>query len=144
MFRLTSSNNFEDITSNEKLNALFIVTLVKMNENFRTRILNEYQIDLNWQKINFVLDIENDVNLSFSWKSDLIFRTKFIVDSHVYEIQRLCIFYLIVTNILKMIYDEDHDDFARCYEKIFVSYYIRELTRYLRVYLKYCSKCQIF
>lgn len=141
--RLASSNNKDTIKNNE-LNALFIVALVKMNDNFRIRILNEYKTNLNWQKISFVLDIENDVNLLFSRENDLIFRTKFIVDPYVYEARRLCISYSIMTNILKMAHDEGYDDFARCYEKVFASYYIRDLTRYLRNYLKHYSKCQIF
>ena len=42
------------------------------------------------------------------------------------------------------IHDENHVEFARCYEKITSFYYIRDLFRYLRNFLKHCFKCQIF
>ena len=51
---------------------------------------------------------------------------------------------LTINLILTTIHDENHVEFARCYEKITSFYYIRDLSRYLRDFLKYCFKCQIF
>ena len=53
-------------------------------------------------------------------------------------------FILSSKNVLKFIHNENHIDYARCYDKIFVSYYIRELFKYFRNYLKHCSKCLIY
>ena len=44
-----------------------------------------------------------------------------------------------------MIYDEiEHVDYVKCFEQIASSWYIREFSRYLREYLKYCFHCQIY
>ena len=51
----------------------------------------------------------------------------FIIDFHAYKSRKLCILYLIIANILKIIYNKDHNDFTQCYEKILTFYYIRNL-----------------
>ena len=147
LFKLASINIIIDIThEKDELNALFIIVVVNLNEIFRKRIIDEYTIDLNWKKISQVLNsnnfsIENSVKLSFYKKNGLIFR----FDDHVYESHRLCISWSVIKNILKIVHDNDtHSEFARCYEKIVSFYYIRDLIRYLRNYLKHCSKCQIY
>ena len=137
--------NTKSFINENELNILFIVSLIKMNKVFRKRIIDDYKNDLNWQKIEIILNIENDVKLSFSQKNDLIFKTNdFIIDFHAYESRKLCISHSMIKNILKMIHNENHDDFARCYEKISTFYYIKDLIQYLREYFKHCSKCQIF
>ena len=134
--------NMKLFANENELNALFIVSLMKINEVFRKRIIDDYKNDLNWQKIEIILNIENDVKLSFSRKNDLIFKIDdFIIDFHVYESRRLCISHSIVANILKMIHDENHDDFARYYKKISIFYYIRSLIKYFQKYFKHCLKC---
>ena len=91
------------------------------------------------------VDDENVAKLFFYKKNDLIFRSNnFIIDNHVYEFRRFCIFHFVVSNILRLIHDDEHANYAKCFEKMFVSYYIRDLFRYLRDYLKHCSKCQMY
>ena len=51
-----------------KLNVLFIASLIEMNEFFRKRIIVEYENDLNWKKIDVILNVENDVIFSFCRK----------------------------------------------------------------------------
>ena len=137
-----------DATDEDELDTLFITSLIELDEAFRKKIIDEYAIDLNWQKINKVLDsaIENDTKLSFYRENDLIFRDDDLVDTdfNSYETRRLCISYLAINDILKMIHDEDHSDFAKNYDKISASWYIRDLAKYLRDYLKHCSECQIY
>ena len=144
--RLAFVNTAAKFFANEnELNVLFTASLVKMNEAFRKRVIDDYKSDLNWQKIEAILDIEDGVKLSFFRKNSLIFRTDgFITDSYAYEPRKLCISHSVVANILKMIHDEDHEGFARYYEKISTSYYIRSLIKYFREYLKHCSECQVF
>ena len=149
LFRLAFANieiRIEAIDVEEKLDALFIISLVELDEDFRQKIIESYTSDFNWQKINSVLDIENEIRFSFYRENDLIFRDDDLIDTRLnsYEIKRLCISYFVVNDILKMIHDEDHVEYARSYEKINASWYIRELTKYLRNYLKHCSKCQIY
>ena len=125
----------------DKLNALFIIAVIDLNEVFRKRIMNEYIIDLNWKKISQILNsnnIENSAKLLLYQENDLIFR----FDNHVYKSHRLCISWSVIKNILKTAHDNDtHFEFARCYEKIVFFYYIRDLIKYFRDYLKHCSKC---
>ena len=45
-----------------------------------------------------------------------------------------------IKNVLKMTHNETHFDFVKCYEKMILLYYIRDLIRYLRNYLKHCFK----
>ena len=147
--RLTSTNIIElthqQLVANDELDIFFTTSLIEMNDEFRNKIFKNYQIDLNWQKINATLSIENGAKLSFYRKNELIYRSDdFIIESHAYELKRLCIFHSIIEDILKMIHDENHLSFVRCYEKIIAFYYIRDLSRYFRDYFKHCPKCLIF
>ena len=128
--------------ANEKeLDALFIVSLIEMNEFFRKRIIANYESDLNWKRIFSILNVENDVVLFFCRENDLIFR---IDDFELYDTRRFCIFHSIIKDIFQLVHDEEHFEYARFYEKIFVNYYIREFSQYLRDYLKHCFECQIY
>ena len=126
---------------------------MKIDEDFRRKLVVDYQIDFNWKKIFLILNqqnknAENNVKLFFYRKfTNLIFRfDDFTIDDHVYEPRRLCIFQSIVQNILVAAHVENdsHFEFVRCYEFIFVFYYICELFKYFRNYLKHCFKCLIY
>ena len=145
LFKFVSINIIIDTTHDEnELDALFITAVIDLNKVFRKKIMNKYNIDLNWKKISHILNansIENNAKLSFYRENDFIFR----FDDHVYKSHRLCILWSVIKNILKTAHDNDtHFEFARCYEKIVSFYYIRGLIRYLRNYLKHCLKCQIY
>ena len=125
--------------------------LIEMNADFKQRILDDYKIDLNWQRVTFVLEANDNHDESvailsfYKEENDLIFRfDDYIIESHDYESNRLCISHSIIQEILKMTHDDSHLEYARCYDQIVFSYYIRDLSRYLRDYLKHCSKCQIY
>ena len=143
-----ASDNVNSLLSDEGvLDALFIISLVEMNEDFRKRILDEYKIDLNWKRIVETLenDSENAVKLSFYRDHELIFRfDDFTIEDHVYESRRLCISHSMINDILDLAHNDEHFDFARCFDRISASWYIRDLSRYLRDYLKHCSQCQIY
>ena len=150
-FKLVSVNtnrllwkSFTTKTEENVFDALFIVSLIEMNVVFRKKILIDYKTNLNWQKISAIFDakeVESDFALSFYRKNDFIFRKDEFI---IYGTSRLCIFHFVIKDILKLIHNERHIDFARCYDKISVSYYIRELFKYFRNYLKHCSKCLIY
>ena len=80
----------------------------------------------------------------FFRQNDFIFKFENVINDHVYQTCRLCIFSSTIQQILEIVHNDNHSKFARCYEKIFSIYYIRDLSRYLRNFLKYCSKCQIY
>ena len=165
LFKLFSDNNSQKFFANDELNALyifpkpsakksfaniilFITFLIKMNSKFKRRILKKYKSDLNWQRIFIILnenDGENAVKLPFYQKNDLIFRSDQNIKSHDYQSRRLCISHSIIKNILNIAHNEDiHSEYARCYKTVSFNYYIRDLTKYLKNYLKHCSKCQVF
>ena len=60
------------------------------------------------------------------------------------QFSRLYIFSSTIQNILVTTYNDNHSNFARYHKKITFIYYIRNLTRYFRDYLKHCSICQIY
>ena len=145
-----SSDNAEPKTAenDDELDALFTASLVEMNEAFRKRIVDDYKSDLNWQRITNILDNgdEDAAKLPFCRGEDgLIFRSDgFTTGDHAYEPRRLCIPHPVIQNILHQAHDDGHAGYAKCYERISASYYIRGLSRYLRDYLKHCPECQIF
>ena len=60
-------------------------------------------------------------------------------------IRRLCIPAAVVKDVLAVAHTaEGHMGFARCYERVAGSWYIRGLTRYLRDYLKHCPECLVY
>lgn len=60
-------------------------------------------------------------------------------------VKRLCIPESVVKDILDIAHTaEGYLGFARCYERVATSWYIRGLTRYLRDYLKHCSECLVY
>ena len=60
-------------------------------------------------------------------------------------VRRLCIPAAVVKDVLAVAHTaEGHMGFARCYERVAGSWYIRGLTRYLRDYLKHCPECLVY
>jgi hypothetical protein len=143
LFRLASDND-ENISNSSELNALFIITLIEMNSAFRKKIIAEYFKNKRWIKILHSFE-KKDFNLSFTLNNDLIYRFDNIALEHVYESIRLCISSNAVLDILSMTHSHNHhSEFVKSYDIIFVSWYIHELTKHFREYLRHCSKCQIF
>ena len=149
--RLASDNTNAPVARNSdegELDALFTTSLVEMEEGFRNRILDGYKTDLNWQKISQVLDAggEDAAKLPFyRGENGLIFRSDdFTTGDHAYEPRRLCIPHPVVPDILRLAHDDGHAGYAKCFEEVSASYYIRGLSRYLRDYLKHCPECQVY
>ena len=150
LFRLIN-DNINIFDHDGELNALFTVSLMKMNSDFKQRILNDYKSNFNWQRIFEQLDVNENNEivvklLFYRKKNDFIFRfDDFTIDDHVYELRRLCISHSIIKNILQLTHNEKkHLDYVKCFERLTFSWYIRGLSRYLRNYLKHCSKCQMY
>jgi hypothetical protein len=145
LFRLVNENDEYNIFESKELDALFIIVLIEMNSAFKKKIIVEYFKNKRWIKILHTLEKKN-INLSFELnKDDLIYRTNHVAIEHVYESKRLCIFVNIISDILKMIHFHNHHfEFVKCYDIIFVSWYIHELSKHFKEYLRHCSNCQIF
>ena len=68
LFRFVNVNinrSLKKIVDEKKLNALFIASLIKINSNFKSRIIANYKFNLNWQRILAILNINvnNDENI---------------------------------------------------------------------------------
>jgi hypothetical protein len=148
------------------------ITLIKINSDFRQRIINEYFKNEAWKKIIILIDqnaklkkdaaelsfvrefrtvsresnsyitsdIDSSVNNSTSNHSDdsnLIYH----VNKFTRE-KRLCILSDCVSNILTITHEQEHSNSKVCFEIISRSWYIKELIRALREYIRHCSQCQ--
>ena len=89
-------------------------------------------------------NVENDAKIFFFRQNNFIFKFENVIDDHVYQICRLYIFLSTIQQVFEIAHNDNHSKFVRYYEKIFLFYYIRDLSRYLQDFLKYCSKCQIY
>ena len=145
------NTNIDIVFDEKKLNALFIVVLMKIEKDFRRKLVANYFNDFHWKKIFVVLNqqnknVENNVKLFFYKKiNELIFRSNdFIIENHVYESRRFCVLHVAIENVFAVVHDDNHFDFARCYEKITIFYYIHDFFKFLRNYLKHYFKCQTY
>ena len=59
------------------------------------------------------------------------------------ELRRLCIFDSCVKDVMKIVHDNDHSEFVKCFEMISQAWYIRKLIKALKNYIKHCSKCLV-
>jgi putative transposase len=142
--RLDSENN--ELTSDSKeLNALLITTLIEMNDDFRNKVISKYFSNLKWKKIQDTLEWNSSIKLLFVIDNQLIYRIDQIVIEHVYESRKLCISANIVRDILHLThFDNYYSEFVKCFDIVSSSWYIHELFKHLREYLRHCSQCQIF
>ena len=143
LFRLsTKSQTLDD--SESELNVLFIASLVEMTSEFRDRIMTDYVENLIWKKVLKTLKLSknDEIELSFLYDNDLIYRRKF---SHnmSFTFQRLCISLSVIKNILSLIHDENHFEFDKIYQQIISSWYVQDLIKHVKSYIKHCSKCNI-
>ena len=143
--------NIKNVFDEKELNVFFTTVLMKVEKNFRRKLIVDYVNDFHWKKIFVVLNqqnknAENSVKLSFYKEiNELIFRSnEFIIENHVYESRRFCVSHATIENVFVVAHDDNHFDFARCYEKISTFYYIHDLFRFLRDYLNHYFKCQTY
>ncbi len=179
-FRLQSLNKENLSNDHAKLNELFVnhnvinaynTTLIKLNSEFRKRIIDDYFTDKSWKKIIHTIDQnealdENAAKLFFVRESVTMSReSNFYITSSmksslkismlnhfdnknlIYHVnkstkeKRLCISSICVSNILITAHEQDHSDFDVCFEIITRFWYIKELIKALRQYIKHCSQC---
>jgi hypothetical protein len=141
--RLISEND-EFASDSEELDALFIIILIEMKSSFKFKIIHEYSTDLKWKKILHTLVKNPVIKLSFKLNDDLIYRTDQVFIKHAYEFRRLCISFNIISDILHIAHSDNHSGFVKCFNIVFSSWYIHDLFKHLREYLRHCSQCQIF
>ncbi len=60
---------------------------------------------------------------------------------HVSGVHRLCIPTSVASEVIAIAHGEGHPGFARCYEIVSRSWYIRGLTKLLRAFIRHCLQC---
>ena len=79
-------------------------------------------------------------DIRFRLRDDLIYYV-FVAKNK----KRLCVLAFIKQKIFRITYNfSNHDDFHRIYDRVVNFVYIRQLTKRLRIYIKHCSKCQLY
>jgi hypothetical protein len=146
LFQLINDNDESNIFESNELSVLYTITFVKMNFEFKFKFISEYFSNLKWKKIILMLSKNQMIKLLFELNNDdLLYRTDHVAIEHVYEFKRLCISSNIIQNILQMThFNNKHSEFAKCYDEIFVFWYIHKLFKILREFLRHCFECQIF
>ena len=168
---VSSNINLFSNSDHFELNALYAynTTLVELSTEFRDRIIQNYIDDPIWKKIRKLIIINqklntNAVNLLFSTN----FETSAEIDSYfesrtqhssimisndvnslnllyhtdkLTDFKRLCISSSCIKNILQIAHENDHSEFAKCFEIISKAWYIRELIKHLRDFIRHCSQC---
>ena len=160
----SNSNHFE-------LNALYVynTTFVELLTEFRDRIIQNYIDDFIWKKIRNLIIINQKlntdaVNLSFSTnfdtsaEIDLYFESRtqhssIMISNDVNSInflyytdkltnlKRLCISSFCIKNIMQIAHENDHSEFAKCFEIVLKAWYIRELIKHLWNFIKHWFEC---
>ena len=137
-----SLSNLHDYSELNALNTFnYNITLVKMNEGFRKKIIDEYVNDFSWRKHVLLLHKNdqlktNAFNMSFIRDKDLIY----YIDQ-ISSVRRLCVSKNCVKNILNIAHENEYFEYARIYDIVIKSWYIHYLTKFLRIYIQHCSKC---
>ena len=121
LFRLSNTTYSEEkkISNDEKLDVLFIASMIEMSLDFKKRLLKEYSLDFDWIRIIKILDFsdKDDTSISFvKTKNELIYRKK--KESTSFVSRRMCVSITIVNELLKMIHNDDHLSFDKIYERI--------------------------
>ena len=167
--RLANLNTETCSSEHSELNILFTynATLVELFDQFYDKILKSYFENSVWKKIatmiknnnkleNNVVELSFNMQTSISIEIDAYMKSRSNSSTNTVEIarfdliyhtdkltklRRLCIFESCIEEVMKITHDNDHSKFVRCFEIIAQTWYIRNLTKTLRQYIKHCSKC---
>ena len=128
----------------EKLDVLFIAAIVKINSDFKQKLIQRYVDDSAWIKIIEMLNSNDRDNTDFSFMrdNDFIYRRE-SSDNMSFVSQRLCVSKSFVKEILSMIHDSTHSGFDKIYHLVICSWYIQRLIKHVKNYIRHCFKCTI-
>ena len=169
LFRLVNVNTETCSNEHSKLNILFTynATFVELFDQFYDKILKSYFENSVWKKIATMIKnndkLENNVvELFFSMQTNISIEidaymksrsnfstntieiAKFNLIYHTDKLtkfRRLCISESCIEKVMKIAHDNNHSEFVRCFEIIAQTWYISNLTKTLKQYIKHCSKC---
>ena len=124
-------------------------TLVELSPELRHQMLDGYQKDSSWRKVLQTLEAndatgENAANLGFMRSDDgLIWTVDAATGDHGFSPHRLCIPEPCVQTFLEVAHSS-HVGLAKSFEIISRQWYIKNLTRRLREYIRHCPQCQLY
>ena len=120
----------------------FTATMAEMSPEFKERLIQGYIIDPAFQRIiddikeNDKLE-DNKALIPFSLDDNLLW--------HHDEVDRLCIPESLVGEVLKIAYTEaGHLGSDRTYERAATSWYIHNLARHVRDFIRHCPQCKVY
>ena len=147
--RLSNAGTSTSDRSEAELDALYAYTtsLVELDEQFKTKLREGYKLDEPWRRVADMLDkdVEDNAKLSFVRADDgLIWHLSPSTGDLAYQHSRLCVPKNAIKDVLQSAHDQSHQGFSKCFNTINDSWYIRNLTKHLRLYLLHCPQCQVF
>ena len=125
-------------------------TLVKLSPELRQQMIEGYQKDSSWSKIARTLEAndatgENAARLPFSRdKEGLIWKVDTATGDQGFTPRRLCVPESCVSIFLEVAHSGSHVGLAKSFEIISRQWYIRNLTKHLRDYIRHCPQCQLY
>ncbi|TAQ86585.1 hypothetical protein B7494_g5085 [Chlorociboria aeruginascens] len=153
--RLPSTNvPSPDLDASEELDTLnhcapssayhYTAALIAMSPELKQKIAAGYAADPKWSKILEILQAEqkraNPSTLPFELHDQLIFRI-----SPDGIPRRLCVPPNAITEILTEAHNQNsHPGYAKLWDLISRSFFIRGISQHLRQFLKHCPQCNIF
>jgi len=126
----TTKKSTKSKTTRQKF-AIIILTISTTLKNFKKTTTSKESTTL---KKSIKLKEIKIEDIQFILKKELVY-----FQDKKDEQLRLCISKAIKAKIFKLSYDaQTHEEFSRIYDKIIVNYYMRNLIRRLKRYLKHC------
>jgi hypothetical protein len=123
----------------------YVITLMKMFEEFKTKFKDGYKEDVKWKNLINMIKILNKrrqkddhekIEVNFALKKRLLY--------HVKDRKRLCIFSNCEINVFQLAHDKNnHFKHNKVYAKLVDQVYISKLSRKIRQYIKHCSTCEL-
>ncbi len=123
----------------------YVITLMKMFEEFKTKLKDDYKKDVKWKDLINMIKIlnkrrqKNDyekIEVNFALKKKLLY--------HVKDKKRLCIFSNCEINVFQLAHNQNnHSKHNKIYAKLIDQVYISKLSRKIRQYIKHCSTCEL-
>ena len=137
------------------LNATYHVILIKMSDDFKSRLKQIYAVNKRWARIIELIKFitvgeasDEDSpwtsfeKLRFRYRDELIY---YLNDNDLNDgRERLCVFKKMAGEIFVLAHDRlSHADFHKTYDRVAASFYIRKMFRQLQIYITHCSECQL-
>jgi len=127
----------------------YSITLIKIFKEFKNRIFLEYTKNKIYTRIKDILKIKiylkpNIIRLPFELNNKLIYKVNLFTNDYAYRPRRLYLPFNVIGNILKILYSKKYLKYVKLYKIINSFWFIRNLIKYFREFLKHCSKYLIF